>query len=91
MEIKAVYDQNEEQLILPGFMRLKNRRVPVRVIIPDEEIMAADVGEVEHTGSKTDQILAEINALLGPDYKYIDDGRTDKERFAEEITRSGRW
>lgn len=92
MEVQAVYDRDANRLILPGDIRFRNPKVPVRVMIPDQEIVEDD----EQTGmvyseSRTDRDLQEILSLLGPDWEYIENGRTDKDRFAEALTVSERY
>ena len=93
MEIKAIYDRDANRLILPGDIRFRNPKVPVRVMIPDQEIVEdADArAGVVYSESRTDRDLQEILSLLGPDWEYIDDGRTDKDRFAEALTVSERY
>lgn len=92
MEVQAVYDRDANQLILPGDIRFRNPKVPVRVVIPDQEIVEDDEqAGVVYSESRTDRNLQEILSLLGPDWKYIDDGRTDKDRFAEALTLSERY
>ncbi len=92
MEVQAVYDRDANRLILPGDIRFRNPKVPVRVMIPDQEIIEDDEqAGVVYSESRTDRDLQEILSLLGPDWEYIDNGRTDKDRFAEALTESERY
>jgi hypothetical protein len=92
MEVQAVYDRDANRLILPGDIRFRNTKVPVRVMISDQEIVANDeqVGVV-YSESRTDRNLQEILSLLGPDWEYIANGGTDKDRFAEALAVSERY
>ena len=58
----------------------------MRVMISDQEIIKDDnrAGMV-YSNSRTDRNLQEIRSLLGPDWEYIDNGRADKDRFAEAL------
>jgi len=61
-------------------------------MIPDQEIVEDDKrAGVVYSESRTDLNLQEILSLLGPDWEYIDNGRTDKDRFAEALTVSERY
>jgi len=92
MEVRAVYDRDANRLILPGDIRFRNPKVPGRVMIPDQEIVEDDKrAGVVYSESRTDLNLQEILSLLGPDWEYIDNGRTDKDRFAEALTVSERY
>lgn len=92
MEVQALYDRDANRLILPGDIRFRNPKVPVRVMIPDQEIVGDDEqAGVVYSESRTDRNLQEILSLLGPDWEYIDNGRTDKDRFAETLTVSERY
>ena len=93
MEVQAIYDRDANRLILPGDIRFRNPKVPVRVMIPDQEIVEHDNARagVVYSESRTDRDLQEIISLLGPAWVNIDDGRTDKDRFAEALTVSERY
>jgi hypothetical protein len=92
MEVQAIYDRDANRLILPGDIRFRHPKVPVRVMIPDQEIIEDnEQGGVVYSESRTDQNLQEILSLLGSDWEYIDNGRTGKDRFAEALTVSERY
>ena len=94
MEVQAVYDRDANRLILPGDIRFRNPKVPVRVTIPDQEIIEENDDKqpsVVYSESRTDRNLQEILSLLGPNWEYIENGRTDKDRFAEALAVSERY
>ncbi len=92
MEVQALYDRDANRLIFPGDIRFRNPKVPVRIMIADQEIVDdAEQAGVIDSESRTERNLKEILSLLGPDWEYIENGHTDKERFAEALTASGRY
>ena len=92
VEVQALYDRDANRLIFPEDIRFRNPKVPVRVMIADQEIVAdAEQVGVVYSESRTERNLKEILSLLGPDWEYIENGHTDKERFAEALMVSERY
>ena len=94
MEVQAVYDRDANRLILPVDIRFRNPKVPVRIMIADQEIVEENDDKqpgVVYSESRTDRNLQEILSLLGPNWEYIENGLTDKDRFAEALTVSERY
>jgi len=92
MQIEAIYDKEQHKLVLMQPVQLKKTRVKVMVEFPDKEVVPSGMNNIPaEPMSKIDKLLEEVRAVLGPDLGYVDDGRTDHERFAEELEISGKY
>lgn len=94
MQIPAIYNTKQGKLTFLTTVHLKSDQVRVRVELPDEEVEALATekkGVTRKRNGNVDRALEEIDIILGPDYQYIDDGKTDKQRFAEGLMRSGKY
>ena len=92
MQIEAVYHKDQNRFVLLQPVQIKKARSQVTLEFPDEDIVAPGVDRnVSDSELETDQILEEIQAVLGPDWEYVADDRTDEERFADELKYSGKY
>lgn len=91
MEIEAIWYQDGRVKFLDP-VRLRKTSVKVRVTIPDDAVEAKETTgqrqaeeEVEAKNPELAETLRAMRALLGEGYTYVNDGRTDRERFAVEL------
>lgn len=92
MHVEAIYE--EGRLIFKRPIRLRKGRVEVRVIVPDKEIMAEEVTtreEVSGKSTRTSRLVARLRSIRGEVFSYRDNGKSDKERFSEELELSGEY
>jgi hypothetical protein len=91
MEVQAIlYRDGRIKLICPA--KLLKDSVEVKVLIPDDSLSVTNgpvpvdrEEQLEISSSKLAVMLCELGEILGDGYTYVEDGRTDKERFAEEL------
>lgn len=90
MELTATY--RDGRLVFDAPVRLKHKSFPVRVSIPDEAVDLAAQTEkpsrdpldaVESEALRS--LVRRMRQIRGRSAGYRDDGRTDAERFAEEV------
>lgn len=90
MELTATY--RDGRLVFDAPVRLKRKSIPVRVMIPDDAVdLAGETGKpvrdpldaVESEALRS--MVRQMRQIRGRSAGYRDDGRTDAERFAEEV------
>ena len=92
MEVEAVYHRDKDRFVLLQSVQIKGERSRVRIDFPDEDVLYPDVRKNQSEGElETDKILREIRAVKGFEAQYINDNKTDQERFADELERSEKY
>ncbi len=91
MELEAIWYQDGRMKFVDP-VKLRKSSVKVSVTIPDDAVEAKEtVGhrqaeeEVVVENPELAETLRAMQSLLGEGYAYVNDGRTDRERFAEEL------
>lgn len=91
MEIEAIWYQDGRVKFLDP-VRLRKTSVKVSVTIPDDAVETKETTgqrqaeeEVEAKTPELAETLRAMRALLGEGYTYVNDGRTDRGLFAEEL------
>ena len=90
MQVQGTYYQ-DGRLIFHNPVKLRRYPIKVEVLIPDKEVerpesaFEIDRKEVEITSPELLQMVRQIREIQSGRYTYRDDGRTDKDRFAEEL------
>jgi hypothetical protein len=92
MKTQATYYE-DGRVVLKDPIRIKSYPVNVELIIPDEctepwpvaTSAQIEVESLEAANNPLREMLSEIYAVLGPLYGLPDDGKTDSEKFAEEL------
>ena len=84
MQIKATLDHGQVTFEQP--IKLRHDPLPILIIIADDEVVKDDDKFIESSLSpETLSLIDQLSNVLGPDYNYKDNGKTDKERFADEL------
>jgi len=92
MEVEAVYHKEKDRFVLLEPVRIKGERSRVTIEFPDEDVLFPDVRKNHSEGElETDKMLREIRAVRGFEAQYINDNKTDEERFADELARSEKY
>lgn len=92
MEVEAVYHKDKDRFVLSQPVQIRGERSRVTIDFPDEDILFSDVRENRVAGElETEKILKEIRAVGGFEKGYLADGKTDEERFSDELERSRKY
>ena len=84
MQVKAIYEDG--RLIFEQSVRLRSKRVSVVVTLNDKDVEPDDLQKSAPLHSaKTRSLIETLRAIRGGAMTYRDDGRSDSERFAQEI------
>ncbi|MBI5017686.1 MAG: hypothetical protein HZB55_19625 [Deltaproteobacteria bacterium] len=90
MELSATYENG--RLIFDTPVRFKNRRISLRISVPDDAVDVTTASQQPPT-EPLDSVASEslrslvqrMRQIRGTAAGYQDDGRTDSERFSEEL------
>jgi hypothetical protein len=91
MEIEAIWYQDGRIKFLDS-VKLRKPSVKISLTIPDDAVEAKEKNrqgqtekEVEVKNPELAEMLRGMKTLLGEGYVYVNDGRTDQERFSGEL------
>ncbi len=69
--------------------RFKQERFVITV--EDSVVMHDDNKPSKSFSPSVVKMMGEIESVLGGNYQYVDDGKTDNERFTEALAQSGKY
>ncbi len=89
MQLVALYDNG--RLIFEPKIQLRQTKFPIEVIIPDDEIIWASQSpdsftEVSQLIDEQDRKLVQTQKLLGAEYHYVPNSKTDQELLLEALS-----
>ena len=86
MQIHVTYKNG--QLVPDQPFRFKQERFLITI---EDSIVAHDNKPSKSLSPSMIEMMGKIEAVLGENYQYVDDGQTDNERFIEVIAQSGKY
>ena len=90
MQIKATLAHDKVTFDQP--IKFRHGPLPVLITIADDEVIADNDELIESSRSpETSQLINKLREIRGDERQYIDDGKTDNDRFADELEAVGKY
>ncbi len=92
MKMQAMFYE-DGRLVLKNPLQMKTYPIKVELIVPDEytepfsekPIEKILIPDIDIKNEQLIDMMDEIQSMLGPLYGWVDDGKTDAEKFASEL------
>jgi hypothetical protein len=90
MRIKATLDRG--QVIFDQPIKFRRHSLPILITVADDEVIADNNKLIELSLSpETSRLINKMREIRGEERQYLDNGKTDKERFADELEAVGKY
>lgn len=94
MKLRAILDNGRIEFNRP--IRLRGERIDVEVLVPDDELVTDDLYSdpsqteelsfLDSLSPATTALLHDLSRLRGTNYRYCDNGLSDKEKAMNELS-----